>query len=179
MEEDQGESIKFIHKYRDDLTNEVKYCVAKANTGGKKREKGVHIIKQKDIDIDWIHELCTDQGSLDWHNKLVFKLDLNSILPLPIASMKKITDVNDVPKKKEGAPLIQFIQSEGTCGLSSLSSAFYEYFNKSIATGWMKNTIDYKTAMSQPVYTRSKRSPVMNYLKELVNQIRGNTYTVR
>ena len=82
-------------------------------------------------------------------------------------------------QKKEGAPLIQFIQSEGTCGLSSLSSAFYEYFNKSIATKWMNNTADYKRAMSQPVYTRSKRSPVMNYLKELVNQIRGNTYTVR
>ena len=65
--------------------------------------------------------------------------------------MKKITDVNDIPRKIEGAPSIQFIQSEGTCGLSSFSSAFYEYFNKFIATRWMKNTIDYKTAMSQSV----------------------------
>ena len=72
--------------------------------------------------------------------------------------------------------MIQFIQSEGTCGLSSFSSAFYEYFNKYIATGWMKNTIDYKTAMSQPVSKRSKKSGVMNYLKELVHQTKGNAF---
>lgn len=29
MEEDQGEVIKYIHKYRDEVTNEMKYCVAK------------------------------------------------------------------------------------------------------------------------------------------------------
>ena len=116
MEEDQGESIKFIHKYRDSVTNEIKYCVARDNTGGKQKSKGVHIIKQKEIDIDWIYGLCRDQQSMEWYHKLVFKLELNSTLLLPIASMKKITDVNDVLKKKEGVPSIQFIQSEGTCG---------------------------------------------------------------
>ena len=43
----------------------------------------------------------------------------------------------------------------------------------------MNNMTYYKTAMSQPVYTRSKKSPMMNYLKELVNELIGNTYTVR
>ena len=87
--------------------------------------------------------------------------------------MKKITDVSDIPIRIEGAPSIQFMQSEGTCGLSSFSSAFYEYFNEYIATGWMKNTIDYKTAMSQPVSKRSKKSGVMNYLKSLVIKLKG------
>ena len=103
MEEDQGETINFIHKYRDAVTNKIKYCVAKENTGINKRSRGVHIIKQKEIDIDWINGLCRDQQSMEWYHKLVFKLELNSTIPLPIASMKKITDVNDVPKKKEGA----------------------------------------------------------------------------
>ena len=55
-----------------------------------------------------VHELCKDQGSLGWYNDLVFKFKLNSTLPLPISSMKKITDVNDIPKRLEGAPSIQF-----------------------------------------------------------------------
>ena len=29
MEEDQGEVITYIHKYRDEVTNEMKYCVDK------------------------------------------------------------------------------------------------------------------------------------------------------
>ena len=37
MEEDQGELVKFIHKYRDEVTNEIKYCVAKAKRGGKQK----------------------------------------------------------------------------------------------------------------------------------------------
>ena len=45
MEEDQGESIQFIHKYRDAVTNEIKYCVAKANTGGRQKSRGLYNIK--------------------------------------------------------------------------------------------------------------------------------------
>ena len=53
MEEDQGEVIRFIHKYRDEVTNEIKFCVAKANTGGKQKSKSSHsIFKQKEIDIE-------------------------------------------------------------------------------------------------------------------------------
>ena len=74
---------------------------------------------------------------------------MNSTLELPIASMRKVTDVNDIPKCLEDAPSIQFIQSAGTCGLSSFSSAFYQYFNKSIASNWMKNTNGYKMAMGK------------------------------
>ena len=75
MEEDQGEVIKFIHKYRDEVTNEIKYCVAKATTGGIQKSRSLHIIfKQKEIDIDCFYELCKDQGSLEWYNDLVFKL---------------------------------------------------------------------------------------------------------
>jgi hypothetical protein len=70
------------------------------------------------------------------------------------------------------------MQSEGTCRLSSFSSAFYEYFNEYIATGWMKNTIDYKKAMSQPVSKRSQKSGVMNYLKSLVIKTKGNAFRV-
>ena len=65
MEEDQGEVIKYIHKYRDDVTNEMKYCVAKVKTGGRQRSNmAYNIFKQKDVDIDWIYELCKDQESL-------------------------------------------------------------------------------------------------------------------
>ena len=54
--------------------------------------------------------------------------------------MRKGTDIKDIPKSSEGDPSIQLILGAGTCGLSSFSSAFYQYFNKSIATEWMKNT---------------------------------------
>ena len=65
MEEDQGESINFIHKYRDAITNDIKYCVAKKNTGGRQKSRGLYnIMKHKEIDIDWIDGLCKDQGSL-------------------------------------------------------------------------------------------------------------------
>ena len=37
MEEDQGKLIKYIHKYRDEVTNETKYCVSKVKTGGRHR----------------------------------------------------------------------------------------------------------------------------------------------
>ena len=33
MEEDHVEVIKYIHKYSDEVTNEMKYCVAKIKTG--------------------------------------------------------------------------------------------------------------------------------------------------
>ena len=55
---------------------------------------------------------------------------------------------------------------------------FYEYFNKHIASEWMKKTNGYMKAMAAVKGTRSKRSSVMNYLKELVMKIKGNTYTV-
>ena len=104
-----------------------------------RNQKGSHnIFKQKEVDIDWIYELCKDQGILELYNRLVYDTKMNSTLDLPIASMKKVTDVNDIPKRLEGAPSIQFIQSAGTCGLSSFSSAFHEYFNKSIASEWMR-----------------------------------------
>jgi hypothetical protein len=66
--EDQGKSIHFIHKYRDAVTNGIKYCVAKANTGGKQKSRSVHILKHKEIDIDWIHGLCRDQLSMEWYH---------------------------------------------------------------------------------------------------------------
>jgi hypothetical protein len=77
------------------------------------------------------------------------------------------------------APSIQFIQDAGTCGLWSFSSAFYEYFNKNIASEWMKKTNGYMMAKAAVQSNRSKRSPVMNYLKSLVIQIKGNSYIVR
>jgi hypothetical protein len=76
------------------------------------------------------------------------------------------------------APSIQFIQDAGTCGLSSFSSDFYEYFNKYIASEWMKKTNGYMMAMAAVKGNQSKRCSVMNYLKELVMKIKGNTYTV-
>ena len=82
-----------------------------------------NIFIKKEVDIDWIYELCKDQESLEWYNKLVFITKKNSTLELPIASMRKVMDVNDIPKRLEGAPSIQFILGEITCGLSSFSSA--------------------------------------------------------
>ena len=117
MEEDQGESIKYIHKYRDEVTNEIKYCVDNAKRGCKqKSNRASKIFKQKEVDIDRIHELCKDQGNLGWYNRLVFKAKTNSTFEFPIASMRKVTDVNDIPKRLEGAPSIQFIQSARTYG---------------------------------------------------------------
>ena len=37
IEEDQGEVITYIHKYRDQMTNEMKFCVAKVKTGERQR----------------------------------------------------------------------------------------------------------------------------------------------
>ena len=40
----------------------------------RQRSRGLYnIMKQKEIDIDWIHGLCKDQGSLEWYNELVTK----------------------------------------------------------------------------------------------------------
>ena len=68
---------------------------------------------------------------------------MNSTLELPIKSMRKSMDVEDIPKRELYAPSTQFIQGAGTCGLSSFSSAFYEYFDKFIASEWMKETNEY------------------------------------
>ena len=87
--------------------------------------------------------MCKDQGSEEWYNELIEETNFNVTKVLPIASMKKISDVSDIPIRIEGAPSIQFMQSEGTCGLSSFSSAFYEYFDKFIANEWMKQTKSY------------------------------------
>lgn len=43
----------------------------------------------------------------------------------------------------------------------------------------MKNTDGYKMAMGEKKGNGSKRSGVMNYLKTLVIEIKGNTYRVR
>ena len=87
-------------------------------------------------------------------------------------------NVEDIPNRELYAPSIQFIQGAGTCVLSSFSSAFYEYFNKSIASEWMKKINGYIMAMAAVKGNQSKKSSVMNYLKELVMKIKGNTYTV-
>ena len=108
----------------------------------------------------------------------MFNAKNNSTLELPIASMRKVMDVNDIPKRLEGAPSIQFILGAGTCGLPSFSSAFYQYFNKSIASEWMKNTNGYILAMGETKGHQSKKSGVMNYLKTLVMKNKGNTHRV-
>ena len=65
MEEDQDEVIKYIHKYRDEVTNNLKYCVVKVKTGGRIRSNMIYtIFKQKEVDIDWIYEFYMDQESL-------------------------------------------------------------------------------------------------------------------
>ena len=56
--------------------------------------------------------------------------------------MRKSINVEDIPNIELNAPSIQFIQGAGTCGLLSFSSAFYEYFNKYIASEWMKKQMD-------------------------------------
>ena len=179
MEEDQGETIKYIHKYRDEETNEIKYCLAKVKTGGRlKSNKAYSIFKTREIDINWIYELCKDQGSVGWFYGLESIDKMNSTVALPIASMRNSMNVEDIPNREMYAPSIQFIQDAGTCGLSSFSSAFYEYFNKNIASEWMKKTNGYMMAMAAVQGNQSKRSSVMNYLKELVMKIKGNTYTV-
>ena len=53
MEEDQGEIIKYIYKYRDEETNEIKYCLLKVKTGGSmKSNKAYSIFKPRKIDIN-------------------------------------------------------------------------------------------------------------------------------
>ena len=139
MEEDQGETIKYIHKYRDEETNKIKYCLAKVKTGGRlKSNKAYSIFKTREIDINWIYELCKDQGSVGWFYELKSIYKMNSTVELPIDSMRKSMNVEDIPHREMYAPSIQFIQDAGTCGLSSFSSAFYEYFNKYITSEWMK-----------------------------------------
>ena len=134
MEEDQGELMKYIHKYRDEETNKIKYCLAKVKTGGRlKSNKAYSIFKTREININWIYELCKDQGSVGWFYELVSIDKMNSTLELPIASMRKSMNDEDIPKRELYAPSNYFIQGAGSCGLSSFSSAFYEYFNKSIA----------------------------------------------
>ena len=44
MEEDQGEVIKYIHKYKNEVTNEIKYCLAKAKTGGRQKSNSTYIV---------------------------------------------------------------------------------------------------------------------------------------
>ena len=44
MEEDQGETIKYIHKYRDEETNAIQYCLAKVKTGGRMRSNNAYSI---------------------------------------------------------------------------------------------------------------------------------------
>ena len=55
---------------------------------------------------------------------------------------------------------------------------FYECFNKSIASAWMKKRNEYIIYMAAVKGNLSKKSSVMNYLKELVIKIKGNTYKV-
>ena len=110
MEKDQGEVIKYIHKYRDEVTNEMKYFLAKAKTGGRQKSNSSYIhFKQKEIDIDWIYELCKDQGSEEWYYELVSIENMNSTHESPIASMRKIMDVKNNPKRLGNVPSIQFI----------------------------------------------------------------------
>ena len=48
MKEDQGELIKYIHKYRDEDSNEIKYCLAKVKTGGRQIQiRHIPFLKRK------------------------------------------------------------------------------------------------------------------------------------
>ena len=125
-----------------------------------------------------MYELCKDQGCVGWFYELESFDKINSTLELPVASMRKSMNVEDIPKREMYAPSIQLIQDADTCGVFSFSSAFYEYFHKYIASEWMKKTNGYMMDMAAVKGNRSKRSSVMNYLKEHVMKIKGNTYTV-
>ena len=136
MEEDQGEMIKYIHKYRDEETDEIKYCLAKVKTGGRlKSNKAYSIFKTREIDINWIYELCKDQRSVGWFYDLKSIDKMNSTLELPIASMIKSMNNEDISKREMYAPSIQFIQDTGTFGSSSFSRLFYYFFNRYIVNG--------------------------------------------
>ena len=59
MEEDQGEVSKYIHKYRDENTNETKYILATVKTGRRLKSNSAYsIFKTREIYINWIYELC-------------------------------------------------------------------------------------------------------------------------
>ena len=44
MEKDQGEVNKYIHKFRDEVTNETINCLAKFKKGGKQKSNKAYTI---------------------------------------------------------------------------------------------------------------------------------------
>ena len=79
---------------------------------------------------------------MPWFYELESIDKMNSTVELPIASMRKSMNVEDIPKREMYAPSIQFIKYAGTCGLLSFFSAFMNIFTKILQVNRLKKLMD-------------------------------------
>ena len=95
---------------------------------------------------------------------------------LPVAAVSK----NDIkPRKENDAPVLFYPQDgKGTCGVSSLSSAFHYMFEKNIAAKTHSNKQGHIECLSEPGHEKSKKASSLEFFNLMMMKKECKQYYV-
>ena len=170
----ESSCVRYIHKFVHPKTNEIVFCRAELKVT-KKRSAEFIILKEEIILHEFILDLVTLNSIQSFYTDLMDRNVINKTFPVPEVSAK-VSQYQ--PSKENNFPPMKYPQyNSGLCGICSMCSAIEFRFGSQFASYVYEFRHKYHEHFIKT--DNSKKSPIMNFLKTIIFDKRGDEYKLK
>ena len=162
-------NVTHIYKYTCPTTYQMKFCNAvPVRNRTTDSTKDFEAIRSDEITKEWLYITAVKlNDSKTWFDQVMNPGISDQFFELPTAAVAKNATI--IPEKVKDAPMLRYPQhSEGVCGISAFSSAFFYRFDQNLAFIIYQKKKEYREVLATKLY--NKKSPAMKYLNSIIQE---------